>query len=443
MPQNKQNPNYLDTLTTMFSAFDLSKEERRLINHLDNLLRKQNVKRVMLIGGIVRDLYIGNPRKPNSLIDIDLIVEGDVLKAKTILFEVYPEASWIEQPNLHTLRGSMQNLKIDIASARKERYQYPGAFPTLIDLCSIEEDEIRRDFTVNSLRLPLPLPVDGDLKSLIVGSDQALSDITAKTLRIYHDHSFADDPLRVIRAARYSARFGFSIAPETISKISTAALGLKNISNNRVRNELELLFSESSPTWLKATARLIEWKFFNLLQYPVNFQISSIEAEELLSKLDNLEIQSSFLEQSKQIEPWQRKFLVSLGLAVKSKNLFEIVDFMKWLGGCGNLVHDLGSLHTGDWRSFINLQNMTKLILYFLLFNSINEDPELIDFMSRGYNAVPRVRFRDFDERFTESHDIRKCIQELWLVKFLQPELGITTKLDELAWINKHYLEDK
>lgn len=443
MPQNKQNPNYVDKLTTMFSEFDLSKEERRLINHLDNLIRKQNIKRVMLIGGIVRDIYIANPRKPNSSIDIDLIVEGDILKAKASLQEVYPEANWIEQPNLHTLRGSMHNLKIDIASARKEKYLYPGAFPTLIDFCSIEEDELRRDFTVNSLRLPLPLPIEGSLKNLIDGSEQALSDISNKTLNIYHELSFADDPLRVIRAARYSARLGFNIDQNTLYRIPTSALGLKNISNNRVRNELELLFSESSPNWIIATSKLIEWKFFNFLQYPVNFEISSVEAEKQLLMIEKLEIQSNFFEQSKQIEHWQKRFITSLGLSLKSNSIIKIVDFLKWLGGCGNLVHDLSSLHLGDWRAYINLQNMTKLLLYYLLFISVNEDPQLIDFMAKGYNAVPSVRFRDFDERFAESHDICKCIKELWLVKFLQPELGITTKIDELSWINRQYLKEK
>lgn len=438
MPQNEQNSNKIDKLTAMFSTYDLEKEERRQLNHLAALLNKQGISRVMLVGGLVRDLYLGRPRKAESVIDVDIIVEGDALEATPELERVYPEAEWLEQPTLHTVRGSLQNIKIDIASARSEKYLYPGAFPSLQSLCSIEEDEIRRDFTINSLRIPLPIPIEGDLKRLVIGSPQALADIAKKQIRIYHDQSFVNDPLRVIRAARYASRLGFEVEPTTRALIDKAVAGFKKISNNRVRTELELLFSECDGVWQLATAKLIVWKFFEMLECTLVYNISKKEAEGKLTELSTRKIQPEIMQQAKHMELWQIRMLLTLGMALSNNQYDKILGLIKWLGGCGNIIHDVESLRNCNWTTLLSLQNTTKLVLYFLIWGDQPENHELVEFIRQGCSFAPLVRYKDFDEPFLESHDFKTIIQNLWLVKFRQPELGINTKEAEIAWITEN-----
>src|SRR6202035_4878740 len=98
----------------------------------------------------------------------------------------------------------------DIARARRERYPTPGSLPE-VEPGTLEEDLLRRDFTVNSLAIALGGPRRGQLSS----APLALEDLASRSLRVLHDASFVDDPTRLVRLARYQARLGFSIEPHT------------------------------------------------------------------------------------------------------------------------------------------------------------------------------------------------------------------------------------
>ena len=147
-----------------------------------------------------------------------------------------------------TGRLEQGDVKIDVAQTRAESYPAPGALPE-VRPASIAEDLARRDFTINAMALPLS--EDGEL----LDPHGGLGDLRAGVLRVLHDRSFLDDPTRALRAARYAARFGFELEPETERLLRDA--DLSTVSEDRIDNELRRIAAEDDPA---AALRLIaEW----------------------------------------------------------------------------------------------------------------------------------------------------------------------------------------
>jgi tRNA nucleotidyltransferase (CCA-adding enzyme) len=136
-------------------------------------------------------------------------------------------------------------VKIDVGQTRAESYPEPGALPE-VRPASITEDLGRRDFTINAMALPLS--GDGEL----LDPHGGLGDLRAGVLRVLHDRSFLDDPTRALRAARYAARFGFELEPETERLLRDA--DVSTASEDRIDNELRRIAAEDDPA---AALRLI------------------------------------------------------------------------------------------------------------------------------------------------------------------------------------------
>jgi tRNA nucleotidyltransferase (CCA-adding enzyme) len=144
--------------------------------------------------------------------------------------------------------------RIDLAGARTESSARPGALPDVEPAASIEADLSRRDFTVNAMAIPIA--EGGDL----VDPHGGERDLGAGLLRVLHPRSFADDPTRAIRAARYAARLGFGLEPGTEALLRDADLA--TVSADRRRAELLRLAGEgSAPAGL---ALLAEWGLVEL-----------------------------------------------------------------------------------------------------------------------------------------------------------------------------------
>lgn len=176
---------------------------------------------VYLVGGAVRDLLLGRGRA-----DVDLVVVGDAAALAARL-----GAETVEHERFATAKVQVDGHEIDIATARRETYPEPGALPQIEPADSIEADLGRRDFTVNAMAIPLR--GEPELIDPYGGRD----DLQAGVLRVLHEGSFVDDPTRALRAARYAARFGFTLAPETAALIRTADLDAVSAD----RREAELL----------------------------------------------------------------------------------------------------------------------------------------------------------------------------------------------------------
>ncbi len=191
-----------------------------------------------LVGGVVRDLLLGR-----EVADLDVAIEGDA-EALSDLPGFSPEREGL----FLTGRLEQGNAKIDIAQTRAESYPAPGALPE-VRPASITEDLARRDFTVNAMAFPL----SGDRQ--LLDPHGGLDDLRAGLLRVLHDGSFIDDPTRALRAARYAARFGFELEPETARLLREA--DLSTVSEDRIDSELRRIAAEDDPA---AALRLIaDW----------------------------------------------------------------------------------------------------------------------------------------------------------------------------------------
>lgn len=191
-----------------------------------------------LVGGVVRDLLLGR-----GVSDLDVSIEGNAEALMDL-----PGFSLERDALFLTGRLEQGDVKIDVAQARAESYPAPGALPE-VRPASISEDLARRDFTVNALAFPL----SGDRQ--LVDPHGGLDDLRAGVLRILHEGSFADDPTRALRAARYAARFGFQLEPETERLLREA--DLSTVSEDRIDNELRRIAAEGDPA---APLRLlVEW----------------------------------------------------------------------------------------------------------------------------------------------------------------------------------------
>ena len=192
-----------------------------------------------LVGGAVRDLLLGVEASP----DLDLAIDGDVEELEGT------EGFELERGGLFlTGRVEADGDRIDIARARAESYPHPGALPE-VRPAPIDEDLARRDFTVNAMAYPLR----GEAE--LIDPHGGLEDLRAGRLRVLHDRSFADDPTRALRAARYAARFGFDLEPETRRLMEGA--DLSTVSEDRVQNELERIAAEDDPA--RALRLILDW----------------------------------------------------------------------------------------------------------------------------------------------------------------------------------------
>ncbi|MGN6257691.1 MAG: CCA tRNA nucleotidyltransferase [Solirubrobacterales bacterium] len=212
---------------------------------------------IYLVGGAVRDLLLGEPKA-----DLDLAVEGEVGALADRL-----GAITAEHERFGTVKADVDGHEVDLVSLRTETYPEPGALPVVSRAQSVEEDLARRDFTINAMAIPL----QGEPR--LVDPYGGKRDLDEGLLRVLHDRSFADDPTRAIRAARYASRFGFALEPKTEELIRKT--DLTTVSADRRRAELERLAAEENA---REGFRLIgEWGLIDLR--PNGLQLMQAVAE--------------------------------------------------------------------------------------------------------------------------------------------------------------------
>jgi tRNA nucleotidyltransferase (CCA-adding enzyme) len=189
---------------------------------------------VYLVGGSVRDLLLdGEP------LDLDVVVVGDAAESAAALGG---DVRVHDRFGTSTVR--LEGFTYDVARARRETYAHPGALPEVVP-ASVDEDLLRRDFTVNAMAIALVGSEAGRLHA----APNALDDLDGRCLRVLHDGSFSDDPTRMLRLARYASRLGFAVEPRTRTLLdqATADGALATVSGSRVGAELRLLADEPDP----------------------------------------------------------------------------------------------------------------------------------------------------------------------------------------------------
>lgn len=192
-----------------------------------------------VVGGFVRDLLLGIEN-----LDLDLVIEGDGIAFARALAK-QEQARVKAHDRFGTALVLFPNgMKVDVATARTEYYEYPTALPT-VERSSIKKDLYRRDFTINTLAIRLNQRAFGQLEDFYGGQ----RDLHDKTIRVLHSLSFVEDPTRVFRAIRFEHRFGFHLGKETVALIKGAVKMdlFHRLSGHRLLDELRLLLSEAKP----------------------------------------------------------------------------------------------------------------------------------------------------------------------------------------------------
>ncbi len=214
----------------------LPEATRRALRRVISLAEKEGVD-LYLVGGGVRDLLLGEEQ-----VDLDLVMEGATLTLASAAAAAL-EARVTAHPRFGTAVVQGETFRLDLVQARTERYQRPGALPTVTP-ARLVEDLARRDFSINAMALRLSEPRPGELIDHHAGRE----DLRQQRVRVLHDDSFRDDATRILRALRYAGRLGFRLAPETEALLRRDLSYLDTISGARVRHELEAIAREERAT---------------------------------------------------------------------------------------------------------------------------------------------------------------------------------------------------
>ena len=224
----------------------LSTIQRSLSSHLFDLLQAIGVRAsrlgmpLYLVGGPVRDLLLDAPIK-----DLDLAVEGD---ASLLAFESVKELGGevVAYSEFGTATIKLAEQRLDLVTARSERYSRPGALPKVTP-STIHDDLRRRDFTINAMAISLSETGLG--RGQLLDPHGGKADIELHLIRILHPASFVDDATRILRATRYEQRLGFSLEDDTLARLSEAVQDrtLDTISADRLRRELGHMLHEEHP----------------------------------------------------------------------------------------------------------------------------------------------------------------------------------------------------
>ena len=251
---------------------------------------KDTENKLYYVGGVVRDELLGI-----KSFDIDMVYEGDAIElAVTIpptpLYKGGKTASikkngeknvpqefeilQINEP-FGTVRVKIDGRDVDIASTRAEIYEKKGHLPTITKIgCSLNEDAARRDFTINALYKSVST---GE----IIDPTGGLEDLKNKKIKVLHDKSFIDDPTRILRALKFSVRFGFEL-DEYTKKLQDEYLNNINydICYKRIKKELIETFNLNSQ---KAFERFINDRIYKLVT-ELDVRLPQVNIEELINK---------------------------------------------------------------------------------------------------------------------------------------------------------------
>lgn len=255
--------------------------------------------KLFYIGGVVRDELLNK-----QSIDIDITYVGNAIEYCSKFGEVIqinpdfgtvrvkiPSSPHREIADFvpstgsgHNVSEELNNVIVDFASTRSETYPKKGHLPVVDKIgCSLKEDVLRRDFTINALAKSI---TTGEIVDYVGG----LKDLKNKKLRVLHDNSFIDDPTRIIRGLKFAMRFNFELEEHT-KKLQDEYL--KNInydmSYKRIKKELIETFNAPLSNITKeykkqrTFERFINEKIYKLVT-PNDIEIPSTNIEELIEK---------------------------------------------------------------------------------------------------------------------------------------------------------------
>ena len=196
---------------------------------------------IYVVGGYVRDLFLGRPLK-----EIDFMVVCDGVEFAEALAKKLKVKKIVPFPKFSTAKIPYKAIPIEVAAARSESYEKGSRKPKKVVYTDLQGDLLRRDFTVNALAVDLHPDRFGELNDPYGG----ISDLKAKMLKtpLNPDETFSEDPLRMMRAAYFAAALDFTIDEQCFNAIHEQAQRISIVSQERVTAELIKILSTNKPS---------------------------------------------------------------------------------------------------------------------------------------------------------------------------------------------------
>ena len=226
----------MPTITTGFL-------EKPIFHIVSDVAEKRGVK-AFVIGGYVRDCFLGRPCN-----DIDIVVEGSGIDFAEAVGAVTGKAvSYFK--NFGTAMMRYQGDEVEFVGARKESYRRESRKP-IVENGTLEDDQLRRDFTINAMAFSLQKDSYGELVDPFGG----IRDLAAGIIRtpLEPDTTYSDDPLRMLRAIRFAAKLStpemeFHIVPESLEAMRRMSDRLSILSRERIAEELNKMLVTARPS---------------------------------------------------------------------------------------------------------------------------------------------------------------------------------------------------
>jgi len=229
-----------------------------------------------VIGGFVRDIFLGKESK-----DIDIVSTGDGIELAKKVSGKLNDSHYSFFKNFGTANVKFGDLEIEFVGARKESYRGHSRKPD-VEAGTLEDDQNRRDFTMNALALSLQKENFGELLDPFGG----LKDIENKIIRtpLDPDVTYSDDPLRMMRAIRFASQLGFTIEENSLQSITGNSERINIVSKERIVDELNKIILSPIPSdgfKLLFDCRLLQFIF------PDMVKLQGVEIKEGVAHKDN------------------------------------------------------------------------------------------------------------------------------------------------------------
>ena len=389
---------------------------------------------VFMVGGIVRDLFLGITN-----LDLDIVIEEDAIRFARFFCKRVKGKIKIHQKFKTAVVILPNGIKIDFASARREFYEFPAAFPE-VEFASIKKDLYRRDFTINAMAIQLNQDNFGKLLDFYGG----LRDLELKKIRILYSLSFTEDPTRIIRAVRFEKRYNFTLESST-EKFLTKAVkeGLvSRIRKKRLSEELLIILKERDP--VKIFKRMDELGI--LVGIIPNFSLSS----DLINRFKQIE--SSFKCWSNRFptERIDKSILYLYYLIQFSKS--SIRSLSKKIELSKNTIDILNIIIVNKDNSleFLKQEDLMPSNIYYCLHNKPNEFLMVLLLETRGSRLI-EDRVTIFLEKYKKmivylsGRDLSNLGMKpgpiyakiLKLVFYLQINGNLHTRTEEIKFVKK------
>ena len=224
---------------------DIINQNKRLakISKVISELSDKTQINAFLVGGCVRDLML-NPLAES--IDVDIMVEGDGIDFAEKLASKINVPKIVPFKKFATAKIPFKEYEIEVASARLEKYDESSRSPSEVVMSNIEDDLLRRDFTINAMAVSLNKENFGEFFDPFNG----MEDLSNRILRtpLDSDTTFSDDPLRMMRAAYFASKLSLNIDSSCLESIKNNAERITIVSQERKTNELLKILGTKKPS---------------------------------------------------------------------------------------------------------------------------------------------------------------------------------------------------